>query len=63
MIHWCHSDNDGEFEIKGLMAGHVYKMKARGRSGKKVYFTIDLTKAKPGETMELGDVPGPNSPR
>ncbi len=60
MIHWCHSDNDGEFEIKGLMAGHVYKMKARGRSGKKVYFTIDLTDTKPGDVIDLEDVPGPS---
>ncbi|QDT04999.1 Regulatory protein BlaR1 [Rubripirellula lacrimiformis] len=58
MIHWCHSDNDGEFEIKGLMAGHVYKMKARGRSGKKVYFTIDLTDTKPGESIEIGNARG-----
>ncbi|QDV44536.1 Regulatory protein BlaR1 [Stieleria neptunia] len=55
MIHWCHSDNDGEFEIKGLMAGHVYKMKARDRSGKKVDFTIDLTDTKPGDVIDLDE--------
>ncbi|WP_037198107.1 M56 family metallopeptidase, partial [Rhodopirellula baltica] len=61
MIRWCHTNNAGEFEIKGLMAGHVYKMKAHNRIGNKVDFTIDLTKAKPGETIELADVPQPGT--
>ncbi len=26
MIHWCHTDDEGRFEIKGLMAGLAYKM-------------------------------------
>ncbi|MBC8356302.1 MAG: hypothetical protein H8E66_30350 [Planctomycetes bacterium] len=63
-IHWCHTDDEGRFEIKGLMPGLVYKMDAfntdsalRNRNP----FTIDLTAAKPGGVIELGDVPGPDS--
>ncbi len=64
MIHWCHTDDEGRFEIKGLMAGLTYKMYALSESNninKDNNFTIDLTAAKPGETIELGDVPGPDS--
>lgn len=63
MIHWCHTDDDGRFEIKGLMAGAVYKMYALSESNESYKgnnFMIDLTKAKPGEVIELGDVTGPN---
>ena len=63
MIHWCHTDDEGRFEIKGLMAGLKYKMYAMNESdGNRVgnRLTIDLTAAKPGDVIELGDVPGPN---
>lgn len=63
MIHWCHTDDEGRFEIKGLMAGLKYKMYALNESdGKRVgnRFTIELTAAKPGDVIELGDVTGPN---
>ena len=55
-IHWCHTDDEGRFEIKGLTAGLTYKMSAKTER-----FTIDLTTAKPGEVIGLGDVTGPNS--
>jgi hypothetical protein len=61
-IHWCHTDDEGRFEIKGLMAGLVYKMYAlneRNVPGNR--FTIDLTAAKPGDVIEIGDVTGPDS--
>ncbi len=60
--HWCFTDDEGRFEIKGLMAGLVYKMIARNDSGSNDpdpnRFTIDLTAAKPGDVIELGDVTG-----
>jgi hypothetical protein len=62
-IHWCFTDDEGRFEIKGLMAGHAYKMDARSDTpnSNRNRFTIDLTDAKPGDVIELGDVTGPNS--
>ena len=45
------------------MAGLKYKMYAMNESdGNRVgnRLTIDLTAAKPGDVIELGDVPGPN---
>ena len=63
MIHWCHTDDEGRFEIKGLMSGLTYEMYASNESNsvnEDNDFTIDLTTAKPGETIELGDVPGPS---
>jgi len=64
MIHWCHTDDEGRFEIKGLMDGLKYKMYALNESdGNRVgnRFTIDLTAAKPGDVIELGDVTEPDS--
>lgn len=64
MIHWCNTDDEGRFEIKGLMAGLSYKMYTLNESNninKDNNFTIDLTTAEPGNTIELGDVPGPNA--
>lgn len=64
MIHWCNTDEEGRFEINGLMAGLTYKMRTSNESNdrnKDNDFTIDLTRAKPGETIELGGVPGPGS--
>jgi protocatechuate 3,4-dioxygenase beta subunit len=58
------TDKNGRFEIKGLLAGNVFKMDAsnpqrfvNGKNG----FTIDLTKARPGDVLELGDVTGKNA--
>lgn len=55
-IHWCHTDDDGRFEIKGLMAGAKYKMNAFKQSND-IRFTIDLTDAKPGDVIEIDDGP------
>ena len=56
------TDKQGRFEIKGLLAGNVYQMDAynpqRFVSGKNG-FIIDLSGAKPGDVIELGDVTGP----
>ncbi len=63
-IHWCLTDDEGRFEIKYLMAGLVYKMKAVKDGNfvnNRIRFTIDLTAAKPGDVIELGDVTGPDS--
>ncbi len=63
-IHWLFTDDEGRFEIKGLMAGLTYKMNAMNESNdinNLNRFTIDLTAAKPGDVIELGDVTGPNS--
>ena len=62
-IHWCQTNDEGRFEIKGLTAGLVYKMTARSDTSipKRNRFTIDLTAAKPGDVIELGDLPSPNS--
>lgn len=65
MIHWCFTDDDGRFEIKGLMAGLVYKMNARSDdniANNRNRFTIDLTAAKPGDVIDLGDVTGLDIP-
>ncbi|HVA47126.1 MAG TPA: hypothetical protein VNH11_12230 [Pirellulales bacterium] len=60
------TDKEGGFGIKGLMAGNVYEMNAFNvqlfSSGKNC-FTIDLTEAKPGDVVELGDVTGKNAKR
>mgnify|MGYP006928174754 CR=1 FL=1 len=64
MIHWCHTDDEGRFEVKGLMAGLAYKMYSLNKSEGNIIgnrFTIDLTAAKPGDVIELGDVTGPDS--
>ncbi|PYK13092.1 MAG: hypothetical protein DME65_02730, partial [Verrucomicrobia bacterium] len=53
------TDENGRFEVKGLLAGNVYQMDSANQqrfSSKKNGFTIDLTNAKPGETIELGNV-------
>ncbi|NOX55572.1 MAG: hypothetical protein GXP27_14265 [Planctomycetes bacterium] len=62
-IHWCYTDDEGRFDIKGLTAGLVYKMNAVNATFTNVgnRFTIDLTAAKPGDVIELGDVTGPDS--
>jgi hypothetical protein len=62
-IHWCFTDDDGRFEIKGLMAGHAYKMNGRSDIPKSNNngFTIDVTDTKPGDVVELGDVTEPDS--
>lgn len=55
------TDGDGRFEIQGLLAGNVYKMDASNVQrfvSRKNGFTIDLTDAKPGDVIELGDVTG-----
>ena len=58
------TDDDGRFEITGLLAGIVYEMYSanvqRFSSGKND-FTIDLTNVQPGAKIELGDVTGKNS--
>ena len=57
------SDERGRFELKGLLAGNVYKMDAANRESfisRKNGFTIDLTNAKPGDVIELNDVTGKN---
>ncbi|QDT73300.1 M56 family metallopeptidase [Lacipirellula limnantheis] len=58
-IHWLLTDDEGRFEIKGLMAGVAYKMNAlneRNSADDRNRFMIDLTAAKPGDVIELGDV-------
>jgi hypothetical protein len=53
------TDENGRFEIKGLLAGNVYQMDSANQqrfSSKKNGFMIDLTNAKLGETIELGNV-------
>ncbi len=62
VIHWCHTDDDGRFEIKGLMAGAKYRMNAFSNvKPGDIGFAIDLTDAKPGDVVEINDVTGPNS--
>ncbi len=58
-IEDTNTDLTGRFEIKGLLAGNVFQMETWNpqdldREGTR--FTIDLTKAKPGDVIELGDV-------
>jgi beta-lactamase regulating signal transducer with metallopeptidase domain len=63
-IHWLLTDDEGRFEIKGLMAGVAYKMNGlneRNSADDRNGFTIDLTAAKPGDVIELGDVTGTDS--
>ena len=55
------TDKQGRFEIQGLLAGNIYKMDSsnvRRFVSRKNRFTVDLTKAKPGDVVELGDVTG-----
>ncbi|HBE71573.1 MAG TPA: hypothetical protein DDW52_25805, partial [Planctomycetaceae bacterium] len=58
------TDEDGRFTITGLLAGIEYSAMSanvqRFSSGKN-NFQIDLSDAKPGANIELGDVTGPNS--
>ena len=58
------TNEEGRFEVKGLMAGYIYQMDSsnvqRFVSGKN-QFTVDLTHAKPGDVLELGDVTGKNA--
>ncbi len=63
-IHWLLTDDEGRFEIKGLMAGLAYKMNALNESNSaddRNHFTIDLTAVKPGDVIELGDVTSTDS--
>src|SRR5579863_3249791 len=58
------TDENGRFEIKGLLVGNVYRMDASNLQNfvsQKNGFTIDLTNAKPGDLLELGDVTGKNA--
>ena len=60
------TDKEGRFEIKGLMAGNVYKMDSGNVQrfvSQKNGFTIDLTHAKPGDIVDLDDVTGKNAKR
>ena len=55
------TDNTGRFEITGLISGNIYEMDSsnvRRFSSLKNGFTIDLTEAKAGDVIELGDVTG-----
>lgn len=58
------TDEDGRFEISGLLAGIEYSMLSsnvqRFSSGKND-FKVDLTNAKPGSKINLGDVTGKNA--
>jgi beta-lactamase regulating signal transducer with metallopeptidase domain len=58
------TDKKGRFELKGLMAGNVYHVTTANAghfSNGKNNFTIDLTDAKPGDVVELGEVTGKNA--
>lgn len=58
------TDDDGKFELKGLLAGNVYQMDASDGQGfvsLRNGFSIDLTKAASGDVVELGDVTGKNA--
>jgi RNA polymerase sigma factor (sigma-70 family) len=53
------TDDDGRFEIKGLVARAVYKMSAANSKGffsNKNKFEIDLKQARPGDLIDLGDI-------
>ena len=55
------TDEHGRFEIKGFLAGNVYKMDASNPQhfvNQKNGFTIDLTNSKPGDVIDLGYVTG-----
>ena len=60
------TNKKGSFEIKSMLAGNVYQMNSfnvqRYSSGKN-RFTIDLSLAKPGDVVELGEVTGKNAKR
>lgn len=61
----CRADDEGRFEINGLLAGLTYQIStanAHFSSGKND-FSIDLTEAKPGDVIDLGDVPKENVPK
>ncbi|MBL8850721.1 MAG: hypothetical protein JNG89_13660, partial [Planctomycetaceae bacterium] len=56
----CNTGDDGRFEIKGLAAGLTYEIDTANPqhfSSGKNDFSIDLTQAKPGDVVEIGDVP------
>lgn len=60
------TDKEGRFEIKGLVAGNIYEMNAANVQAfvnGKNRFTIDLSDAKPGDVVELGEVTGKNAKR
>ena len=60
-IDKAYTDDQGRFEVNGLLAGNVYKMDAANRQhfiSRKNGFTIDLSNAKPGDVIDLGDVTG-----
>ena len=56
------TENDGRFEIQGLIAGTVFTISTSSRSivSLRNGFNIDLTNAKPGDVIELGDATGKN---
>lgn len=58
-IERCYTDDDGRFEVKGLVPGVVYEMYALNEqffNKERNDFKIDLTKARPGDVIDLGDV-------
>ncbi|HEV8002373.1 MAG TPA: hypothetical protein VGP63_20960, partial [Planctomycetaceae bacterium] len=58
------TEDDGRFEIKGLMTGAVYKIHITNRPrslSMKKNFNIDLRHAKPGDLVDLGDIGGEQS--
>ena len=58
------TNENGRFEIKGLLAGNIYQMDSSNVQrfvSQKNGFTVDLTNAKPGDVLELGDVTGRNA--
>ena len=58
------TNEEGRFEIKGLLAGNIYKMDSSNVQrfvSRKNQLTVDLTNAKPGDVLELGDVTGKNA--
>jgi beta-lactamase regulating signal transducer with metallopeptidase domain/protocatechuate 3,4-dioxygenase beta subunit len=62
----CRTNDEGRFEINGLIAGLVYEMNAyneRHFTNNRNRFQIDLTAANPGDIFDLGDVTGPKSSR
>lgn len=61
LIVFKQTDDHGRFELTGLLAGNSYKIDAYHHTGRRRGFTIDLTNAKPGDVIELGDVTGKNA--
>ncbi len=58
------ANEEGRFEIPGMIAGLTYQIhtaNVQRFSSRKNNFTIDLTNAKPGSKVELGDVNGKNA--